>query len=483
MKHVVWGLALMLAATTAGAVDLETVLGKIEENRAKLDNCAFQAESEIVRHSTEGKETLSNSRDTLKLADGKALQESESTTRRGEQTTQSKSRTGWDGAQSYSLRPGAAGATTTLTINTTKTLGALHGQIFPSVATWKNEKDAKIEETADGKLRLSSPQRTTILDPKLDYAVLLDASSRSIPMLGNRTYSSVALYKNYKRSLEGAWYPTEVVSFSPPQLDLASVGLDVTPPDSGNVTTRRVVSVDHDYKGEPNLGKIEPQTGWQVNDYARSGVPRQAIQYVFRPGLTDADIEKMSADQKAEAERRTTEAAARRKAQEEAKAALLDNPHPTLASLQFLSGPVADAKSLEGKVVLVDFWATWCGPCRNSIPHLKTWQDQYGAEGLVVLGISKEKTDVVKPFVEKEEMQYAIAIDEGGAVSSAYGVSAIPQFYLIDRNGLVVYQKLGAGGYDQIEAKFKELLAQKAEGRYQARPLASEPTRTSQATP
>ena len=97
-----------------------------------------------------------------------------------------------------------------------------------------------------------------------------------------------------------------------------------------------------------------------------------------------------------------------------------------------------------GKVVIVDFWATWCAPCRKGIPDLIEIQKEYGTD-VVVIGISMDtdtKGEVI-PFIQKMGVNYPIAYADAGVVQSYGGVEAIPTSFIIDKNGNVVDSHIG----------------------------------------
>jgi ankyrin repeat protein/thiol-disulfide isomerase/thioredoxin len=118
----------------------------------------------------------------------------------------------------------------------------------------------------------------------------------------------------------------------------------------------------------------------------------------------------------------------------------------------------------KGKVVLLDFWATWCGPCRMVIPHLETIHSKYKDQGLVVIGINDEKDhDRVKEFA-KGQISYLILLDASEQFKQ-YGIRGIPTLFYLDREGKIRYYELGfAPGRElDMEQKVKELIAAKNE--------------------
>lgn len=96
--------------------------------------------------------------------------------------------------------------------------------------------------------------------------------------------------------------------------------------------------------------------------------------------------------------------------------------------------------SLVGSPVLVEYWATWCGPCRQSIPHLNDIHAKYAPRGLVVLGVTKEARPTVENFRKQVPMDYHVAIDNGGSLGRQLGVSCIPHAFLVDRMGKIVWR-------------------------------------------
>ncbi len=113
--------------------------------------------------------------------------------------------------------------------------------------------------------------------------------------------------------------------------------------------------------------------------------------------------------------------------------------------------PTIDGDSLRmadynGKVVLLNFWATWCAPCRHEIPDLIDLYEELGPDDFAVIGISLDEadTDLVRQFVEDMEINYPIALDQMGAVAEIFGgVYALPTTFVLDRNGGIVHRTIG----------------------------------------
>lgn len=104
-------------------------------------------------------------------------------------------------------------------------------------------------------------------------------------------------------------------------------------------------------------------------------------------------------------------------------------------------GKTVKLSELKGKVVLIDFWASWCGPCRTSIPQLNKTYAKYKAKGFEILGVSLDESAVKwKAAIKRFKMQYIQVLDSGGWDAKAandYGVEAIPATFLVDKNGIL----------------------------------------------
>lgn len=120
-------------------------------------------------------------------------------------------------------------------------------------------------------------------------------------------------------------------------------------------------------------------------------------------------------------------------------------PNFTLTDME---GNEVSLSALRGKVVFLDFWATWCPPCRNSLPHTQalSQHEKTKSGDLVVLAVNaREQLDTVKKFMEDNKYSFRVLMDKEGAVLNAYKVQGIPTFVLIDREGKVAWVQVGFG--------------------------------------
>ncbi len=135
---------------------------------------------------------------------------------------------------------------------------------------------------------------------------------------------------------------------------------------------------------------------------------------------------------------------------------LAGKPAPDF-TLTSLSGQQARLSELRGRVVLLDFWATWCPPCRVSMPHLEKLRQEFAQKGLTVLGVTTEDADTVEPFIREHKITFPILLDPDGVAARAYRVTAIPRSLIIDREGKVHADLTGWGGEEVVRAKLAEL--------------------------
>ena len=115
--------------------------------------------------------------------------------------------------------------------------------------------------------------------------------------------------------------------------------------------------------------------------------------------------------------------------------------------------------SYRGKVVLLDFWATWCYPCRQEIPHLVELQQKYGDRGLQIIGISLDDSpDPVRPFYQEFHMNYPVAMGTAKTGELYGGLLGLPVTFLIDRDGKIYAKHVGATDASVFEREIKSLL-------------------------
>jgi len=133
-------------------------------------------------------------------------------------------------------------------------------------------------------------------------------------------------------------------------------------------------------------------------------------------------------------------------------------------TLKTIDGQEITLSSLRGKVVLLDFWATWCSPCRESIPHLVDLYKNYQEKGLQVIGMSADKGDVevVRRFSQSMEISYPIILAPE-EVNRDYGVTALPTTFLIDKEGKIEEKMIGFNSKiaKEMTMKVGELISEK----------------------
>ena len=150
---------------------------------------------------------------------------------------------------------------------------------------------------------------------------------------------------------------------------------------------------------------------------------------------------------------------------------LIGKPAPDF-SLQDLSGKKVTLADYKGKALLINFWATWCAPCKLETPWLVDLRNQYAPKGFEILGIDSEGDDLkagdkegwtrnkaeVARFVKQEHMPYPVLIDGDSIATSYGGLEAMPTSFWVDRSGKVVAAQMGITSKDDMEAKIRKAL-------------------------
>jgi peroxiredoxin len=148
---------------------------------------------------------------------------------------------------------------------------------------------------------------------------------------------------------------------------------------------------------------------------------------------------------------------AARPSEDEMLAALLGKPAPTFTASLVAGGQQALAE-LRGQVVLVEFWATWCGPCTMQFPDLNRLHKQYAAKGVHILALTGEDRGFVTEYVAAEHLDYPIALDPDDAIRRQYVAFALPTTIVVDKAGVVRYLHAGVTDPAELEAVIVRLL-------------------------
>ncbi len=168
-------------------------------------------------------------------------------------------------------------------------------------------------------------------------------------------------------------------------------------------------------------------------------------------------------------------------------AALVGKEAAPLDVETWANGEPLTSEDLKGKVVLLDFWAIWCGPCIATFPHLREWQEKYADKGLVIIGLTRfyqyvwdeaagratrgegevtpeQELEMLAKFAEHHELKHRFAIQKDSTLSEYYAVTGIPHVVLIDREGKIRLFRVGSGekNANDIHAMIETLLAEGA---------------------
>lgn len=131
-------------------------------------------------------------------------------------------------------------------------------------------------------------------------------------------------------------------------------------------------------------------------------------------------------------------------------------------TLKDLEGKDVSLSDYKGKIVFLNFWATWCPPCRHEMPSMEALQKILGTNDFVILALATDRkgAELVKPFVEEKKLSLKVLIDDKSNVSDDYGVVALPTTFIIGRDGVIIELVRGGAEWDDVETieYFKSLI-------------------------
>jgi thiol-disulfide isomerase/thioredoxin len=143
-------------------------------------------------------------------------------------------------------------------------------------------------------------------------------------------------------------------------------------------------------------------------------------------------------------------------------APVMRGKHAPAFALTSLDGKKVSLEDYKGRPVLVNFWATWCGPCKIEMPWFEEFRKEYAAQGFEVLGLTDDADagkDAIAKVAQKAGVTYPILLTDGKVQDSYGGLDVLPMSFYVDRNGVIVEQTAGLGSKDQIEANIKKIIA------------------------
>lgn len=155
---------------------------------------------------------------------------------------------------------------------------------------------------------------------------------------------------------------------------------------------------------------------------------------------------------------------------------LIGTTAPPLEAKYWLNSPALNVNKLRGKILIIDFFAPWCGPCRAVIPHLVKLHDKYKTKDIIIIGYTRlygtyrddirkvenvspdEEVKLIDEFLKRFKIKYPVAVATDKTVFEAYGVRGIPTIFIIDKDGKIYDFKVGSGNEKVMEDKVKKLL-------------------------